>query len=202
MNARLIVADDHPIVREGLRGLVARHEGLEVVAEAADGATAEALARSMPAELLVMDVAMPQRNGIQALEALRRDGIPLPVIFYTMVPVPQYAAYLRRAGAQGIVGKDEDEAALVCAIREVLAGGTAFPPGLAARRTRSAMGGLAAGLSAREGQVLQGLLAGRPLVAIAAELGIGVPSVSTYRRRVLDKFGVSNNAELIRIMRP
>lgn len=202
MTARLIVADDHPIVREGLRGLVARHEGLEVVAEAADGATAEALARSVPAELLVLDVAMPQRNGIQALEALRRDGIGLPVLFYTMVPVPQYAAYLRRAGAQGIVGKDEDETSLVRAIRTVLAGDTAFPPGLMARRTRNAQGGLAAGLSAREGQVLQGLLEGRPLVAIAAELGIGVPSVSTYRRRVLDKFGVTNNAELIRVMRP
>jgi len=196
---RLILADDHPVVRQGLRGIVARSGGLVVVGEAGDGPGAELLARSVAAEVMVLDVAMPGCSGIQVLESLRRDGIALPVLFYTMVPVPQYAAYLRRAGAQGIVGKDADEAAVLQAIQQVLQGRLVFPAqrGAGARPT-----GPVAELSLRENQVLQGLLEGRPLVAIAAELGIGVASVSTYRRRILDKLDVASNAELIRTLRP
>lgn len=198
MNKRLLLADDHPIVLQGLRGIVARAAGLQVVGEARDGAEAERLARCVAADLLVLDIAMPLRSGIQTLKSLRRDGIALPVLFYSMVPAPQYAAYVRRAGGQGLVGKESDEHTVLAAMRCVLDGGTTFPTRAAApRRTAGALA-----LSARESQVLQGLVEGLSLVAIAAGLGIGVPSVTTYRRRLLDKLGVTSNAELIRRMKP
>jgi DNA-binding NarL/FixJ family response regulator len=133
---------------------------------------------------------MPLRSGIQVLEALRAHGVMLPILFFTMVPVEQYAAYLRRAGAQGIVGKDADDMTLLAAIRRVLDGGTAFP----GVRDVASPG---APLSAREIQVLEGLVRGAPLVAIAAELGVSAASVTTYRRRILEKLKVRSNAELI-----
>jgi two-component system, NarL family, invasion response regulator UvrY len=198
MKRRLILVDDHPMVLQGLRHMVRRADDLAVVGEAADGAAAEALARRLPADLLLLDVGLPGQGGVQVLQALRRDGIALRVLFYSMVPIAQYAAYLRRAGAQGIVGKEVDEATLLQAIRGVLAGQTVFPVGTAAPRGRPGQG--VAALSPREAQVLQGLLDGQPLVALAQQLGVGVPSVTTYRRRVLDKLGVANNAELIKLM--
>lgn len=196
MKRRLILADDHPVVLQGLRLIVHRAPGLAVAGEASDGPTAEALARRGAADLLLLDVGLPGKSGIQVLEALRRDGITLPVLFYTMVPINQYAPYVRRAGAQGIVGKEVDEATLLAAMRAVLAGQMVFPAGAVGTRRVP----LAAALSARETQVMQGLVDGLPLVAIAQHLGIGVPSVTTYRRRVLDKLGVGSNADLIRIM--
>lgn len=202
MNARLIVVDDHPIVRQGLRATLAAEPGLQVVGEAADGEAAEALARSLPAELMVLDVQLPRRSGIEVLRALRRDGIALPVLFYTMVPLPQYAAYLRRAGAQGIVGKDADEHEVLQAIHRVLGGETVFPQALRPRSAAPARAAAVSALSAREAQVLEALVQGQPLVEIAARMGVGVSSVSTYRRRVLDKLECSSNAELIRIMQP
>jgi DNA-binding NarL/FixJ family response regulator len=127
MKARLIIADDHAVLRQGLRDLVARTPDLEIVAEAADGAEAERLARTMPADLLLLDVALPVRRGVQVLESLRRDGIRLPVLLFSMYPAAQYADYARRAGAQGFVSKSVDSAELMAAIRRVVDGGTVFP---------------------------------------------------------------------------
>lgn len=197
---RLILADDHPIVVDGLSTLFAA-QGVQVVAVARDADEAERLALQTPADLLLLDVALPKRSGIRVLESLRRGGCTLPVLFYTMVPVAQYTAYMRRAGAQGVVSKAADAPALLQAVDTVLAGGTAFPAanddGAGNARGRA---GKATTLSPREAEVMQGLLDGHSLVAIAAELGISVPTATTYRRRVLDKLGVASNAELIRLM--
>jgi DNA-binding NarL/FixJ family response regulator len=196
MKARLIIADDHAVLRQGLRDLVARTPDLEIVAEAADGAEAERLARTMPADLLLLDVALPVRRGVQVLESLRRDGIRLPVLLFSMYPAAQYADYARRAGAQGFVSKSVDSAELMAAIRRVVDGGTVFPRReRTSRRSESAADPFAA-LSRRESEVMQGLLKGESLQHIAAAIGIGPKSVSTYRRRLLDKVGVRSNAEL------
>lgn len=202
MNARLLIVDDHPVVRNGLRALLQADAGLQVVGEATDGVEAEALARRQAAELMLLDVQLPRRSGIEVLQSLRRDGIALPVLFYSMVPVPQYAAFLRRAGAQGILGKDASDPQVLQAVHSVLAGGQVFPG--PARRPQPAVKRAVAAqaLSPREAQVLEGLVAGRTLVEIAAALGIGVPSVSTYRRRILDKLDCASNADLIRITTP
>lgn len=200
MNARIIVADDHPMVCQGLCEIIERTSGLEVIAKAYDGEEAERLARSLPADLLIADIAMPVRSGIKLLQALRGDGLALPVLFFSMYPANQYVAYARRAGAQGFIGKEAGEAALLAAIRRILAGGTSFPS-LSARADAEGLPRNALfDLSLRESEVLQRLLRGMPLVRIAGELGVSAQSVTTYRRRVLDKLGVRNNAELIRLM--
>ena len=93
MKRRLLLADDHPIVLQGVRDIVSRAGNLQVIGEARDGAEAERLARSVVADLLLLDIAMPVRSGIEVLVSLRRDGIALPVLFYSMAPAAQYAAY-------------------------------------------------------------------------------------------------------------
>ncbi len=196
MKARLIVADDHEVVRQGLRELISRTPDLEVVAEAADGAEADKLARTVPADLLVLDIALPGLRGTKALEALRADGVTLPILLFSMYPASQYLDYARRAGAQGFVDKSESSADLLRAIRTIVSGQDAFPSHSSDPSVRDVTGDPFGHLSRRESEVMHGLLRGDSLQQIADGLGIGVKSVATYRRRVLDKVGVDSNAEL------
>lgn len=194
MKHRLIIADDHAVVRQGLRDIFARTPDLEVVGEAADGDEAERLVRREAADLLLLDISLPGRRGVQVLESLRAEGLRIPVLLFSMYPASQYVDYARRAGAQGFVGKDADAAALVRAVRRVVAGGTAFP--VRRRMNHSATPDPFAVLSRRESEVMRGILAGTPLFRIAERLGVGAKSITTYRRRVLEKLGVKSNAEL------
>ena len=196
MIARLIIADDHQVVRQGLRDIVSRTTDLKVVAEAVDGAEAEAVARTQAAELLILDIALPIRRGIQVLESLRADGISLPVLFFSMYPASQYVDYARRAGAQGFVGKDSDEAALLRAVRRILAGGSSFPVRQRVPRDEKTGDDPFKRLSRREFEVMQALASGTSILEIAAGLGISAQSVTTYRRRLLEKLEISSNAEL------
>lgn len=196
MKSHLIIADDHQVVRQGLRDLFTHTADLEILAETGDGLEAEHLARTLTADLLILDVALPARRGIQILESLRADGIRLPVLFFSMYPADHYVDYVRRAGAQGFVCKDAETTDLLRAIRQVLRGGTCFPGGRSARQ-RVAGADPFARLSRRESDVLQGLVAGVSLIAIAVDLGLSPRTVTTYRRRLLEKLGVKSNAELI-----
>ena len=196
MKARLIIADDHQVVRQGLRDLFAHTADLEVVGETGDGLEAERLARTLAADLLLLDVAMPTRRGIQVLESLRADGIALPVLFFSMYPTDQYMDYVRRAGGQGFVGKDADTTVLLRAIRQILRGGTYFPGRLPVRQ-RNAGEDPFARLSERELEVLRGLVAGTSLIDMAVNLGLNPRTVTTYRRRLLEKLDVKSNAELV-----
>lgn len=198
MKARLIIADDHPMVCQGLSEILERTSDLGVAAIAHDGLEAEHLARTCPAELMLLDIALPKQSGIKVLESLRADDVALPILFFSMHPASQYVAYLRRAGAQGFIGKEADGDCVLAAIRRVLSGGTSFPVRSNARADSANRSADATrGLSARENEVLHYLLRGVPLVDIAVELGISAQSVTTYRRRILDKLEVKNNAELI-----
>jgi DNA-binding NarL/FixJ family response regulator len=196
MKARLIIADDHEVVRQGLREMIESTPDLEVVAEAADGAEAERLARSCGAELMILDISLPKRRGVHVLESLRADGVRLPVLLFTMHPASQYREFVRAAGAQGFVSKAESSTRLLQAIRDILAGREAFPERRLNREPRLVAGDPFGMLSRREAEVLRGLLLGRNLTRIAADLEVGVKAVSTYRRRMLDKLGVDSNAEL------
>jgi two-component system invasion response regulator UvrY len=203
MSARLIIADDHPMVCQGLSDMVARTADLEIVAVARDGLEAERLARSQAAELLMLDIAMPACSGIRVLESLRASAIQLPVLFFSMYPASQYVGYVRQAGAQGFIGKDAEEKAVLAAIRKVVAGRLSFPSAASVQTRNKPLKPTVKFnplLSERENDVLGYLLRGIPLVSIAQELGISAHSVTTYRRRILDKLAVRNNAELIRCM--
>ena len=189
MTARIIIADDHVVVRQGLRYIINATVDLRVVAEAADGATAKQMAQTVPADLLVLDVALPDIRGLSVLGMLRAEHCDLPVLLFSMYPPGQYAAAAKRAGAQGYVCKDADSTMLIKAVRQIIAGGTAFPASSRPAKTSGR-------LSAREAEVMRQLAQGISLVMIAADLGITVKSVNTYRRRVLDKLGLSSNAEI------
>lgn len=201
MKARLIIADDHPLICQGLTDTIQDDPSLSVIATAHDGGEAEHLARTLAADLLILDIALPVKSGIKVLESLRNDGVVVPVLFFSMYPAVQYVAHARRAGAQGFLGKDADGESVVAAIHRVLSGRTSFPAqsvpraGPATRRPARDVA-----LSAREKEIMDCLLQGTSLVTIAAELGISPRSVSTYRTRLLEKMGVSNNAELISLM--
>lgn len=192
---RLLVADDHAVVRDGLREIAKRGPGLAVVAEAADGDEALRLAREGGFDLLVLDISLPGRNGIEVLRELRAAGSRLPVLFFSMHPAAQYADYVRREGAQGFLNKDADGDAVRTAMLRIIEGGTAFPP-------RNRIGPVPRGadpfasLSRREAEVMAGLIRGDSLEDIANSLGVSAKSVTTYRRRLLDKLGVHSNAEL------
>lgn len=201
MKSRLIIADDHPMMCAGLSEIIARTPDLEIVAIAHDGGQAEALAKTVPADLMILDVAMPIKSGLDVLESLRAAAIRLPVLFFSMYPADQYVPYVRQAGAQGFIGKDAEEKTLLTAIRKILGGNIFFPP-LTTQRHRPVNTPVRTlpALSARENEVLNHLLRGTPLVNIASGLGISPQSVTTYRRRLLDKLGVRNNVDLIRLM--
>lgn len=201
MKARLIIADDHPMMCHGLSEIIARTPDLEVLATAHDGQQAEALAKQLPADLMILDVAMPIKSGLDVLESLRGAGIRLPILVFSMYPGDQYIPYIKQAGAQGFIGKDAEERTLLAAIRRILGGNVYFPSASAQRRRsiNTPVKSLPV-LSARENEVMNHLLRGTPLVNIAAELGISPQSVTTYRRRLLDKLGVKSNVDLIRLM--
>ena len=197
MRSRVILADDHPIVIQGVCDTVARTSDLEIVATAMDGLEAENCARTVSADLLVLDVGLPGKNGIKVLETMRASGINMPVLFFSMYPADQYAEHVRLAGAQGFVSKDAGGDVLIDAMRRVAKGGTAFACAKSAGPVHhAAPNGIA--LSPREHEVLDHLLRGDSLVSIAEALAISPRSVSTYRRRILDKMNAANNAELIR----
>jgi DNA-binding NarL/FixJ family response regulator len=197
MKSRIIVADDHHVVRQGLRDMLGAQPDVEIVAEASDGVMAEQVVRSTLAELLILDIGLPLRRGLVVLERLRADGLLIPVLFFSMYPAAQYAAFAKKAGAQGFVGKEADSAELLQAVRQVLAGGQWFTPRPASPR----LGGVAqeafGALSPREQQVFQGLLAGTSLLDLAQGMGLSTKTLSTYRTRLLAKLGVRNNAELV-----
>lgn len=197
MKGRVILADDHQVVRQGLREILSRTPDLEVAGEAIDGVQADALARAGQADLLILDIALPVRRGIQVLESLRADGIKMPVLFFSMYSASQYVHYAKQAGAQGFVGKDADEADLLRAIRRILAGGTSFPARNQAAPDAVSDNDPFKSLSRREFEVMQALASGTSILEIAAQLGVSTQSVTTYRRRLLEKLGVRSNAELV-----
>lgn len=196
MKSRIIIADDHQVVRQGLRDMISRTTDLTVTGEAANGQEAEQLARSVDADLLILDIALPVRRGIQVLETLRAEGIALPILIFSMYPASQYLDYAKRAGANGFVGKDAESPELLRAIRRILTGNTAFPDDRRKAGDPTKNNDLFSTLSRRELEVLQGLVGGSGIQEIASSLDIRPQSVTTYRRRLLEKLGVGSNAEL------
>jgi DNA-binding NarL/FixJ family response regulator len=197
MKQRIIIADDHLVVRQGLRDILGQRDDLEVVAEARDGAMAEQLVRTTLAELLILDIGLPLRRGIAVLERLRADGYGLAVLFFSMYPAAQYAAFAKKAGAQGFIGKEASADELLRAVYQVLAGGNSFPRSTTTLDKSDPVNGIFATLSPRERQVLQGLLEGTRLQDLSQILGVSTKTLSTYRARLLSKLGVQSNAELV-----
>ncbi|HQZ72182.1 MAG TPA: response regulator transcription factor [Anaerolineae bacterium] len=202
---RVVVADDHPLLREGVRALLAKADDIEVVGEAPDGPTAILLASRLKPDVLVTDLAMPGAGGIAVLEALAREGLPTHVIVLSMHGDDALVGEALAKGAHGYVLKEAVTEELLLAIRTAARGGTYIGSALGrpllgqvAPEVRPPSGGAAASLTARELQILRLIGAGHTSKVIAAELGLSVKTVEHYRTSLLAKFGASNLVGLIR----
>lgn len=200
---KVLLADDHSIVRAGLCRIVEESGDMTVVAEAADGKAAIVQARSAAPDVAVIDISMPEFDGLEVTARLLDEIPDLPVIILTMHEEEQYVVRAIEAGARGYITKKSAPEQLVKAIRKVLAGQRYLSPeateSLALRVARGAKGQSPLdSLSNRELQVLKQLALGNTNREIAAAYNIGIKTVDTYRLRVLKKLTLRNNADISR----
>ena len=206
MNAtvRVLLGDDHKIVREGLKMVLADDPGLLVVAEADTGPgvldMVQALQGPQGVDVVLLDIAMPGMDGLNVLQNLRRDWPGLPVLMLSTYPEKQYAVRCIQLGASGYLNKSTDTDALVAALRRVAAGGMHVSPTTAeALASLVSQGRTKSGieqLSHREHQVYLLLTQGHSVSEIGAQLSLAPNTVSTYRARILEKTGTKNDVEL------
>jgi DNA-binding NarL/FixJ family response regulator len=197
---RILIADDHAIVRAGLRQFIADQPDMEVTGEAASGSEAVQLVRGAEFDVVLLDISMPDRNGIDTLKTLKQLRPALPVLMLSGFAEDQYAVNLLRGGASGYLNKEAASTQLVGAIRTVVRGRKFVSPALAQILADGVTGDaerpLHAELSQREFQIFCKLAAGAAVSKIADELFLSVKTVSTYRTRVLEKMGMKSNADL------
>ncbi|MDO8315343.1 MAG: response regulator transcription factor [Rugosibacter sp.] len=198
----VLIADDHAIVRQGLKQILSETDDLVVTGEADDGADALQLARQQPWDVFLLDVSMPNRNGIDTLKQLKKEFPRLPILMLSMHPEEQYAVRALKAGAAGYLTKQSAPEQLVTAIRQV-AGGKKYVSTAVAQQLIEALSDDTDKLpheriTDREYQVLVMISTGNTLTQIAENLNLGVATVSTYRARLLEKMGLKSTAEIIR----
>jgi len=199
---KVLVADDHAVVREGIKQIIAETADMVVAGEAADGWEVLEKARGGDYDVVVLDISMPGKDGIEILKELKRERPGVPVLILSMHPEEQYALRAIRAGASGYVTKESAPDELVAAIRKVLRGSKYITSALAERLVLDIEVGseesLHQKLSDRELQVLCLLAEGKTVNKIGRELYLSAKTISTYRSRILQKMGMKRNAELIR----
>jgi two-component system invasion response regulator UvrY len=201
---RILIGDDHRIVREGLKQVLADAPEIEVVAEAETGTDilqhVEALGGDKGLDAVLLDIALPERDGLDVLQALKQSWPLLPVLMLSTYPEKQYAVRCIKLGAAGYLNKSANPDDMIAAVRKV-AGGGLYVSALTAEALASAVGNSAAknateSLSHREHQVFRLLTAGKSVGEIGAQLGLASNTVSTYRLRILEKTGTKNDVEL------
>lgn len=198
---RVLVVDDHTIFRSGVRRLLTDEPDLRVTGEARNGAEALELLHRESFDVVLLDINMEGRNGLEVLASVRAVSASLPVLVLSMYPEEQYALVAVQGGANGYVAKDAEPAELIAAIRLVAKGGRY----LSARAAPHVLGQLRGQderplherLTVREHQIMLMLLKGMSLTDIGEEMMISVKTVSTHRTNLLEKLGVSSTAELV-----
>jgi two-component system, NarL family, invasion response regulator UvrY len=214
---RVLVCDDHLIVRQGIKQILADDPGLCVAGEADNGPEALRLVRQappgQPIDVVLMDIAMPQRDGLDVLKQLKKEFPRLPVLMLSTYPDRQYAVRSLKLGAAGYLNKSADSRQLIEAVRKVAQGKLFITPSVAEHLAEQLTGSAAAAsrhdgeaasaeaplherLSHREYQVFRLLAGGRSVGEIAEQLSLSSNTVSTYRARILEKTGVRNDVEL------
>lgn len=197
---RVILCDDHAVVRRGIRDTLSEAVDIQVTAEAGSYAEVREALRTAPCDVLVLDLNLPGRGGLEVLGSLRESNSSVKVLVVSMFPEDQYAIRSLRAGAQGYLNKAGDPAELVEAVRTLAQGRKYVTPEVAQMLVQSLSEpvntSLHASLSERELQTLLKIASGKRLSDIAEELMLSPKTVSVYRARVLEKLKLSNNAEL------
>ena len=197
---KVILCDDHALIRRGIRDTLADAADIEVVGEAGDYGELRALMRSTRCDVLVLDINLPGRSGLDVLHTLKEEGSPIRVLVVSMYPEDQYALRALRAGAFGYVNKGGDPAQIVAAVRMVAQGRKYITAEMAQMLVENLTAPTAEAahdkLSDRELQTLTMIASGKRLADIAEELNLSPKTVSVYRARVLEKLGMANNSEL------
>ncbi|SMB29383.1 Two component transcriptional regulator, LuxR family [Sterolibacterium denitrificans] len=203
MTIRILIADDHALLRGGIKQIIAATHDLRVIAEAATSTQVLKLCHEHTADLLLLDLTMPGMNGIELLQRLRNEHPGLPILILSMSNEKQIVRHAIKAGAAGYLTKDVHPEVLLTAIRKVARGGRFVDPAL----VETMMFPDAAGdtdvpphelLSEREFQILKLLIAGHKINDIANQLNLSPKTVSTYKLRLMQKLDIDNNADLIR----
>ena len=199
---KVLIADDHPVVRHGLKQILALDPGLELVGEAKNGNEALDLARRLQWDVAVLDYSMPGKSGLDLIKELKSEYPQRPVLVLSMHPEELHATRVLKAGGAGYVNKESASEELTAAIRKVFAGGKYVSPALAERLAFELAPGaqkpLHETLSDREYRVMWLLASGKQVHQISKEMGISPSTVSTYRTRILKKLRLTTNAELVR----
>jgi DNA-binding NarL/FixJ family response regulator len=199
---RVLIAEDHELLRDGLRHILERAGGFHIVGEAADGSSALHLARGVSAQVMLLDISMPGRNGLEVLRELKKENLPVRTIVLTMHSEHQYAQRAFKCGAAGYLTKDAAATDLVMAIRKVAGGGVYVSASMAERLAcnlgRDTDAPPHEHLTDREFAVFSRLVHGERTSEIANALSISSKTVSTYKMRILQKMQMTTDAALIR----
>ena len=199
---RIVIADDHTIVREGLKQLLAAAGDFEIVGEAQDGHEAMRQVRSLDFDVLLMDMSMPGKGGMELIKQVKSEKPKVRILVLTMHEEHQYAVRAIRAGASGYLTKDGATAQLVSALRKVAGGGAYISSAVAEQLALHAMPGAAgpphAALSNREFQVFSMIAEGKSVSDIAERLNLSVKTVSTHKANLMQKMNMSTTGEIIR----
>lgn len=198
---KVLIADDHAIVREGLKQILSEVSDMDVAGEASDGAEALGWLRKGKVDIVLLDMSMPGKSGIELLKQIKIEYPRLPVLILSMHKEDQYAIRTLRAGASGYLTKESAPELLVSAIRKVAAGGRYISPGLAEKLlldwTPDDDKPPHTLLSDREYEIFQMIISGKTTSEIASELALSVKTVSTHKVRILQKMKLKNSTELV-----
>jgi two-component system, NarL family, invasion response regulator UvrY len=200
---RILVADDHAIVREGLKLIIGETDDMSVVGEAADGWETLDKVAAGGYDIVLLDISMPGLNGLDVLRRLQEGYPDLPVLVLSMYPEQQYAIRAIKNGAAGYITKEEASVSLTGAIRKISNGGRYITPTVAEKLAECMFENSGTDfphqlLSEREYDVMLAIASGKRLNLIAADLGISAKTVSTYRARLLKKMGMQSDADIVR----
>jgi len=197
---KILIADDHPVVRQGLKQIVAEASDMVVADEASNGWEVLSKVRASQYDVVLLDISMPGGNGVDILRQLKNEKPGLHVLILSIHPEEQYAVRALKAGASGYLTKDSAPDELVAAIRKVSVGGKYVSSSLAEKLASDLEKKNAElphkALSDREYQVMCMIASGSTVTEIAGELSLSVKTISTYRSRILEKMNMRNNAEL------
>lgn len=198
---KLLIADDHNIFRDGLKRIFSDTPDIVAAAEAATGHEALELMRTQDWDVVLLDINLPGKSGLEVLKQIKAEKPQLPVVILSMYPEDQYAIRAIKQGAAGYLCKDADADELLAAIRKTAAGGRYASRTLTDHLLHSLYGNQQhphTQLSDREHLVFRHIVAGKSLTEIAQTLSLSIKTISTYRARLMEKMGMSSNAELIR----
>ncbi len=199
---RIVLADDHAIVREGLKRILSTVPDFQVVGEAADGTQVLQVVRQTDFDLLLLDLSMPGRSGMELIRLVKTEKPRVRILVLSMHQETQYAVRAIKSGASGYLTKESASAELEQALRKIAAGGAYVSADVAQQLALGAMPGNEAAphesLSPREFEVFRQLVLGASVTEIAHTLNLSVKTVSTHKTHLMDKLGVPNPAELVR----